>query len=717
MVVNIAKWLSIMFLLADIAIFFDIQFARQIFGFLFLTILPGILILPIIKLDKIGYTEKFVLSIGLSVSFLMFFGLAINNMVLNLGYERPLTTTFLLISLNLAFIILMTIGYKLNNKSQIFLPNLNLRPTEKAFLSVSILFPALSIFGMRIMDSMDDNIILKLLLISIIMYISFICVFNRKFSQRLYPIVIFLISISILLLLSLRSNYILGIDTHAEYDFFSVTLNNLHWNILGYSSLDATLSISLLPAMYQSILNVNPEFLFKVIYSIIYSITPLAIYILSKRYIVDHYAFLASCFFMFQYNFFWTAANARTNMAILFFILAMMVLFSDRIELSKKRILLLIFVASSIVSHYSTSYIFFFLMLATLIGVIGVEIFSKRWHILQNLLDSYIMELHSLPPGSIHNNKKDFGKIFVLIFFIMIFFWYSQVTGSAFNAGSDFVRNTFGNLNKFFIEESRGESVKMLLGNNILTNSIAYQIEFVFRLITFIFIGIGIITHNLRNSDLLKARFNIKYIILALACFGLLVMMMVIPYIAIGYSIDRTYAVTLTILSVFFVIGGIRLSQYFKVQGFIVVLAILIPYFLSVSGLSYTFFNDQRSIILTSGGKLYDLMYIHDQEFFSAKWLEYNINNDIPIYSDIYGARWLVTLTNLTDIKPIKHALLYHKNKNRYIYLRYQNIIKGELVDYRVKIFKMEDYKDEFNRNEIIYDNGISKIQAKWFSE
>ena len=78
------KWLIIvivMLLSINIAILLDIPILRQILGLLFLTILPGLLILMALKLDKIGLTEKIVLSVGLSVSFLMLFGFLITNMV------------------------------------------------------------------------------------------------------------------------------------------------------------------------------------------------------------------------------------------------------------------------------------------------------------------------------------------------------------------------------------------------------------------------------------------------------------------------------------------------------------------------------------------------------------------------------------------------------------------------------------------------------------
>ena len=540
------KWFTLFILLllfTDLMIFLDIPFFRQIFGFLFLSILPGLLILQILKLNEIEAIEKLVLSVGLSVSFLMLFGLLINNLLLSFGYETPLATISLLISFNLAFIVLAIIGYKTNKTPLLSLPNLNLSAFEKAFLIISVILPALSILAMRVMSAMENNIILLFLLFLIPVYVVSICFCNHKFPKRLYPVVISSISISLLLLMSLRSNHIIGVDIHSEYHFFQITLDNLHWRVVRQSSLDACLSISLLPVIYHSLLDISPEFLFKIFYSLLFSISPLIVYALSKRYIGGLYSFLASCFFMFQQYFLFAEFYPRTLTAVLFFALAMLVLFNDKIDALKKKMLFILFMASCVVSHYSTTYIFFFIML---IAFIGMEILLKKYTV-----------------------KKVISLTSVFIFFTLIVFWYSHVTITAFNAGVNFIKDTFINLNNFFIEESKSEGMSSMLGEGILKKGIPHKIEFVFTWLTFVFIGIGIITLirrykqmlfpelNFKKADFLREKFEVTYAMIAIACAGLLVAMVVLPFVSTGYGMIRLYAVATTILSLFFVIGGI----------------------------------------------------------------------------------------------------------------------------------------------------------------
>ena len=729
-------------LITDIAILLNIPFLRQILGFLFLTLLPGLLILLILKLNKIDFLEKFILTWGLSISFLIFFGLLINNLSLSLGYETPLSTISLLISFNIAFVILAIIGCKIKTFEKSFicknwLPNRNLSTPEKAFLIVPIMFPALSIFGMNLMNMTDNNIILMIMLFLIPIYIAFVCFFNHKFSKRLYPVVIFLIGISLLLLLSLRSNHLIGWDVHTEYRFFLTTWHNLHWSVRGYSTLDACLSISLLPTIYQSILNVNNEYLYKIFYSMIFSISPLVIYVISKKYVGELYGFLASCFFMFQHNFLWTASSPRTNTAILFFGLAMMTLFSDKIDPLKKRIIFIVFMASCTVSHYSTTYIFFFIILGTFIGI---EILSKKYTF-----------------------KKVVSLTVVLLFFAMLFFWYSQVTETAFNSGVGFIGDTFSNLNRFFIEESSEKSAE-LFGEGIMEKSAPKRIEIMFSWLTFIFIGIGIITLikrykkmsfpelNFEKPYFLKEKFEVGYSLVAFACVGALLVEAALTYILWGYDAKRLYLFVVTILSVFFVIGGITLSKHFfffikrkpvlkekqkslikkkallkkpllrkksftkrshylgnngenasqqtfkksvnkntsKTRAYLIILLVLIPYFLCVTGVMYNIFGVPYAIILNSEGKQYDLMYKHDSEVCGNKWLG---EHAVGRHRKIYHA------STFLDFKKI----------DGYIFLNYYNVVKGKFSDMHLNIYDLVEYSDRFDGKSKIYNNGGSE--------
>ena len=767
----------------DLAILLNILFLRQIFGFLFLTILPGLLILQILKLNKLGSTEKFVLTVGLCISFLMLFGLLLNNLLLSLGYKTPLSTISLLILFNLAFIALAIIGYKRNTDLILSLPHPGLSTSEKAFLSVPILFPALSIFGMHLMNTTDNNVILMVLLFLIPIYVAFVCFFNHKFPKRLYPVVIFLISISLLLLMSLRSNHIIiGSDTGAELYFFRTTLSNLHWSIIGHSTLDACLSISLLPTIYQSILGVNEEYLFKVLYSLIFSISPLAIYTLSKKYIGSFYAFLASFFFMSQLTFLWTPSTVRTNTAILFCALAIMTLFHDGISKVNKKLLFIIFLASVIVSHYSTTYIFFFMLLLTWLWMqmLPKVTSHKRkpvtpsknhlvggWSSIPLLQKGSLLESDDVVSRTaafeLPHLRKGISLSVITLFFAIIFLWYSQLTEVAFSTGVGFIERTIINLNEFFVLESRGSGIPILMGIG-LKCGIVSKINFLITWMTFILIGIGVISMIYRYSKMLtsfgttnseskflKTKFEMEYLAMTIVCCIILFTMVALPFISQGYDVQRLYLQMMIVLSLCFVLGGIMLSlvlqfvftngircfrvlksylgrrickntmqsehnKCIKIQPFLVILIILILYFLNTTGVSYQIFGIPIAITLNSKGLNYDTRCIHDQESYTSKWLGRYGEHEETIYSNNYGREILGSQGKIPPSR-VNPALIptYEKTKKieGYIFLEYHTVVSGEIIIFpheHAERHNITEYSQLFVGKNKIYANGGSEV-------
>jgi uncharacterized membrane protein len=429
-------------------------------------------------------------------------------------------------------------------------------------------------------------------------------------------------------------------------------------------------------------------------------------------------------------------------MAILFFALAMMTLFSNKIDPLKKRILFIVFMASCMVSHYTTTYIFFFIMFGTFVGI---EILSKKYTF-----------------------KKVISLTMVILFFAMIFFWYSQVTEAAFNYGIGFIENTLTSLNKMFIKESMSQPVQDLFGEQLTQESIAYTINFFFTWMIFVFIGIGIITliirykemsfpeRNRKKPDFLRNKFEVEYSLIALICAGILVMVIAFPHLTRGYDVTRPYSLAIVILSIFFVIGGITLSKHFfffvkrkpvlkekhrgmflvklftegkkvvgkafffkerfeeknnsQVRAYLVILLVLIPYFLCATGVMYAIFGEPRSVILSSEGKEYDYVYIPDQESYGAKWLkEYWEGRTMRVYTD--GRRkYLSSQGKISPNLCRQYSFSEPRKNGGYIFLRYYNVVNGKSLGQGYSADNITEYSDIFVEKNKIYANGGSEI-------
>lgn len=247
-----------------LAVFFGVPLLRQVMGVLFLTFIPGWLILALLKLNKLEATEKIVLTVGLSVAFLMFFGLVFNQICLLFGYMTPLSPTSLAISLSLVLVSLAFTAYLRNKEAFIFTPfALKLSVRDKLLLLIPSFFPLLSILGTRLMNISDNNLVLLVILLLIPSYIMLVSFLHHQVSPHTYPLLILMISTSLVLMWGLRSGHIMGWDAHREYYFFQLTSQSQHWQIFERGdNLSSCLSVTLLPAVYQSFLNVNPEYFF-----------------------------------------------------------------------------------------------------------------------------------------------------------------------------------------------------------------------------------------------------------------------------------------------------------------------------------------------------------------------------------------------------------------------------------------------------------------------
>ncbi|MGB2841625.1 MAG: DUF2206 domain-containing protein [Halobacteriota archaeon] len=696
--------IAILFL-TDLIILLNIPFLRQILGFLCFTTIPGILILHILKQNKIEFLKKFVLSVGLSVAFLMFAGLLVNSFYPVI--LKPLSLEPILISFNIILIILAFIAYKRNKDDfdikDVFNFKLDLKDKLASPLIFPILFPFIAVFGTYLMNTQGNNVILLAMLFLIPAYVVAVVCLRDRISDATYPVAVLMIGMSLLLMHGLTCNYITGADIHGEYYVFQLAASNFHWDISNYpTTYNACLSITILPTICQVLLNMEGNYVYKFMYQLVFSITPLGLYILFKKYIDEIYAFLAAVFFISQTTFVFEMISAeRQEIAILFFILAMMVFFDTEIDKLNKRIMFLVFVFGVIVSHYTTAYVFFFIV--------------------------FLSWLMMAIPKTL-KSKKNITATILLLFSVVIFFWYSQVTQVPFSAGVNFVEQTFRNLGNFFVEEARAPSAMNVVGIG-LEEGIPYKIQFWVRNITFFFIALGAL-------DLLRkyktSKFGTEYLAMMVVCAGIVWSMLILPFIASGYGITRLYLQALVLLAPCFVIGGevftrsilkIKSIKTPKIQMrsvLSVVLIVLVLQNMCATTVMFNVFGVPLSEDLNAKGNLRESLYIYEGEVVGAEWLaNHNLDNSIvhcdrPGYQRIYLGYESAGRYKLPRID----TFFFINNKTQshgYIYLRHTNIVDGKVHPVSIyptssQVNSTAEYSHLFIGKNKIYNNAGSEI-------
>lgn len=709
--------LLIAFTLAtNISIFFDIPIFRQVLGFVFLTIIPGFLLILIFRLDKISSADMIVLSIGLSVSIIMILGLLISYILPLLGNESPLSSDSAIVLLSGIVLLKIVIVY-FNNRG--YFPNnllyLNLDTKEKALILIPSIFPILSIFGIHLMNTTNNNSILIALYFLISIYVIFIGSIYSRISDKIFPIMVFFISISLALLFGLRSGIqIMGSDVQMEFYVFLQTISNGKWQIILNSTLDTCLSISVLPAIYYYVLNLNPVYLFKIFYCLLFSIAPLAIYQISRRCINSYYSLLASLFFMSSIVFLHTAYHPRTTTAILFISLSVMVLLNEEISYSMKKTLFIIFAASCVFSHYSTAYIFIFILLLTWLLII---IISK------------ILIICNLNATNFQLKNETITQKVILLIFLLIFIWYSQITDTAFEPGVRFIQKTGTELNSFFIGEIKEQEYASLpyYSDNILYEKIIKPINIILFIVTKLLIMCGVV-FTLRGyltksypstSELNINRFfniNVEFVVFALAC-GIMwvITLITLTQLSSGYGLGRAELVLMVSLSPFIIIGASIFAKYLKIKTTLIIIPIIILFFLYNAGVVHQICGIPLMVILNSQGQQYDELFIFDQEIIAGKWLNENIDKNALIYTDWSRRRNLIG--GVGAVLPTYYSGEFveeHSNPgNGYFFLGYRNLALNKLMDRYRQWHDFDKYYDIFHESNLVYTNKDTKIFYK----
>jgi uncharacterized membrane protein len=732
-------------------VLFNIQYfyLRAIFSFIFLIIIPGLLIILMLKIRKIGFWEYLVYIIGLSISFLMFTGLAINRILPWIHItDKPLALTPLLISLSVILSIFGIIAYKRNKKIslKISLPKFNL--LNKLFFTIPIIFLILNISGAITLNNGGPNYLTMVMLGGIAIYVFLIVFLRDKLNENVFPWTVLLTSVSLLLMYSLRSWHISGWDVSQETYVFRLTMENQRWLINSYvNSYISCLSISILPTIINIITSIKTELIFKLIFQILFIFHSLTIFLIFRRYVNAVMSFIASFLYFgsVYYNSSFPSLT-RQEIAFLFFGLMFLILFNNKINPKLKNFLFLIFGFSMVVSHYSTSYIAFAIFLLTYIFNLIYKLYENK----------------RIKKGNLRlKNRERFyikGKV-ILVLFLFQVIWIAQFSVLS-NGLKDAVKNTYINIGNIFSESLKDSAIKNALFRNLiiegytdkelneyinenkilltplnayskeqvkdyspkirdseiiysknqyLTNALFYLYQFIkYSIILSIIFGSLFIC--ISKTNVINKEFVFAIIISILLTF----MIMLLPYVSKVYNFERLFQQSLMFLSFSSIIFFQKIMKRFGNLFLFFAILIYMGYSLFNTGFLLKFTGGDPTFNLYNTGRTYDEFYTHEEEIRSINWLTRN-HQSITIYMDVHSLLKFYAFGN-PKIKNYDKVIPVFMSKLSYVYSAYSNKIKGlNYLDAREKFNKGAisfNFPTEFlneNKN-IIYNNGGSEI-------
>jgi uncharacterized membrane protein len=691
---------------------------RQLIGFLFLALVPGVLILRILRIHNISIIESLLYSVGLSIAFIIAIGIILNFILPPLGVARPIAIFPLIAAVTIAILILSIVAY-IRDKSFTPIKHPSSKGEGKSKMSFSsrltpfllaVLLPLLTILGVSIANSYHNNALL-LVLIFIVAVIIGLVAFDRFIPREVYPVMIVMIALSLFYQTTLFSNYLIGSDVHLEYYYARLVYQSGFWDSSIAMTINSCLSIVMLSPVYSLLLGMDIVWLFKIVYPIFFCLAPLAIYRIFRLQMGSRYAFLAACFFISQPMFFMDMPQLlRQQVSELFFVLVILLMVDRKLTLVQRTILVIIFGFGVIVSYYGlgTGYAIGYITF----GMLVLFLLKSRpgrivWQWLIGKSNSLPDDLYSA--GAF--NKKAMITI-VSLSLVFMFAYYGVVasgTGlSGVNTATGIVQYTGQQISTglgYLDPRYKEPLVQTAIGLDFPLASLGGKIWRILQYLVELCLIVGFLRLVFRPATLgkLKAEYIALIIVSALILLGIFVL----PPGSYGMGVTRIWQITLMLVSPLFIFGGetiaLGIANLFgafrrarnspgtrlNTQAFIwlPVIVILIPYFIFNSGAVFeisrsqtTDFIDMPYSIALSGHRL-DLNTIFtQQDLAAASWLCKVPKVDSPIYVDFNSSRLFV---NQFDF-PCKIVGIGEEGKavpsTGYVYLRAWNAENKEFT-------------------------------------
>jgi uncharacterized membrane protein len=683
-----------------------IPILREFVGFFYLTFIPGIVILRVLKLHKLGNIETLLYTVGLSIATLMFTGLFMNAVYPFFGIFRPFSFTPLIITISVVVLVLCIISH-IRDKEFSYPNFIDIGEILSPPALFLCLIPFLAVFGTYLVNFHHSNILLMLLILLIAAVVGVIG-FNRVIPKRLYPLAIFVIAISLLYHRSLLSMYLIGTDIQVEYFCQKIIALNGYWSpmTLLYPSTNAMLSVTILPTIYSSLLNVDGLWLFKVFYPFIFSFVPLGLYQAYRRQTDERVAFLSVFFFVSFFVFYGVMIwLTKQQLAEFLFVLLILLMTTEKMDLTKRRALFIVFGASMVVSHYGTSYIFTF----TLILALAILYFTKS-------------ESKILTQGSF------------LIFITMALSWYMYIgSGAILECIVHIGDHIYSTIFTEFLNPEAAEGLNYLL---VKPTSPLHYIDKDLHFLTQFFIIIGLIRVILKHKEM---KFCPEYLAFSVVSICICIMSIVLPYFSRSMSTTRLYHTTLIVLAPFCVIGGetvFRLiiekfktiSQRHILDTKVFVSIVLILFMLFNTGFIYQVSKDGPNSPSLSQEWLkkgdaeakagFYNNYVRELDVVGARWLSKNRNCESRIYMGKANQNRPPFSYSMKDLSLIC-TLPQDYSRVRdgsYIYLGSLNVVDGVMVygyeemRSRLILHNTSDIYPFITSKYKIYSNGGSEV-------
>lgn len=715
--------------------FVDSILIKTVFGFPLLLVLPGFLFLQTFQFKKYFDWLFLAAAVGASLVILMLFGLFTNAMLPKIGVT-PLIGNTLVVSYSVLLLLLSI--WPLRRDRTISMPAFRLKLLDYGVILWGLSAVVLATIGaLRLNNDLGGGVAL-VNLYSMAALMAFVALFNRRIRTGVLAGVIYLQSLSLLLMTSLRGWDIVGHDIQREFSVFQMTRVPGVWSIdYLQDAYNACMSITILPTMLAEVLTIPDLYIYKVLFQVIFALVPVLSYIVMSRFFPQFIALLGS-FLIVSFPTFFTDMSMlnRQEIAFLMFMLLVSIILDKQMSSRLRGLLIIFFGVGIILSHYSTTYIvIIFLMTAwggywfLRIGkkVPGLKVVLAKLGLLGK---SYTIAKH--PPIS-----------FIVLFAIigLSFAWSSYFTQTSDSSikrvlartydavlkDSESARSTDTLYSVFSAKKMTPEEVVQSYKDQVVAPARARAPEGTYytesnivdfaptflpdAVLPLSNIGVrlesyGVNVMNLNHSlkfnsakllqlflllGLLISLFTIRfyrerlpseYLFMSGAGILFLAAMVVIPVLSVEYGVLRAFQQSLFLTAPYAVMG--ILSVFFllgdKVAKTFTTTFVVVFFLISTGAVTQTTGGYKALLHLNDSGPYYDYYYIHDSEVKGLSWLNEqaekseNSNFQSEVQTDRHVSKKVNERSKIGAVNEIFPSLT---RRNSFVFLGYANVTRG----------------------------------------
>lgn len=678
-------------------------------------------------------SERLAVSVVLALGLVMASGLVINTLLPHKQVPRPLSGETVMLIVEGVIAALGVWAWRRHPPVyRLTIPHVEIRDLTLAALAGAVV--AMAVMGaIRLNNGAGGGLTLFMLVVALTT-LGLLVVWQERVHPGVVPVVLFLVSLGLLLMTSMRGWYTTGHDIQTEYQVFELTKVLARWKTSTFpDAYNACISITILPTMIWQWTRVADPYVFKVLFQVLFALCPVLVYRLATRMAPKGVALLAAILFMSFVTFFQDMPMLnRQEIAFLFLVSGLLVAANEQLAVRTRRLWFGVFAVGMVLSHYSTTYV--------AIGVLGFAVglrvaMRPARRIIQRLAPSLAARI-----APVTHQRKPYviGAGAVVFVAAVAFAWSAPLThtsqglvktlkAAAASVRWDAIVGSKSGDTSYSILAASQKSPSVILAeyraailkatSNNRGSSGYYELGAVEqypapvaktarlpltplgRRLSSLGLNLPAINYDVRQASarLLQVLILVgllavllargkriyppsEFYYLGVASLLVVVLQVLLPPLSLNYGLLRSFEQALVILAVFLVAGAMALVPRSTPRlGVALPAVVVLAFFASSTGiLTQAVGGYGPQLHLNNAGEYYDLYYTHPEEVAAIGWLNSVATGPggqrAIVEMDATAQSRLQTMTHLnisTDIYPLLIK------RDAFVFLSYANIHSG----------------------------------------